>query len=86
MTTIAVVSDPVLWGMMIVGFACLAFWIQCVVRVAQEKTEDPLDRIVWLLIVLLLNVLGAALYVAFGPQAKEDQQRAKIREQEADSR
>ena len=42
-------------------------WIWSVVTIAREKTEDPLDRIVWLLIVLFLNILGTILYMVFGP-------------------
>ena len=41
-------------------------WLWSVVRVATKRTEDPFDRIVWLLIVLALNIVGTILYVLFG--------------------
>jgi hypothetical protein len=47
----------------------LALWIFSIVVIARTKTEDPLDRIVWLLIVLVLNIFGSALYLIFGPKA-----------------
>ena len=48
----------------IVMIAIIA-WLWSVVVVAREKTEDPFDRIVWLLIVLMLNILGTILYILF---------------------
>jgi len=46
---------------------CLAIilWLWSVVVIAREKTEDPFDRVVWLLIVLLLNFIGTLLYFFF---------------------
>ncbi len=44
-------------------------WLWSVVTIAREKTEDPLDRIVWLIIVLALNIFGTILYILFsGPK------------------
>jgi len=44
-------------------------WIVAVLSVARTKTEDPTDRIVWLLIILFLNILGVVLYLCFGPKS-----------------
>jgi|SRR5690606_17770835 len=45
-------------------------WLWSVVVVAREKTEDPFDRIVWLLIILSLNIVGTILYVFFSSTKK----------------
>lgn len=49
------------WGVCI----ALILWLWSVVVIAREKTEDPYDRIVWLLIVLFLNFPGTLLYFLF---------------------
>ena len=41
-------------------------WLCSVVSVARNKTEDPFDRIVWLMVVLALNIIGTLLYLFFG--------------------
>jgi type VI protein secretion system component VasK len=43
----------------------LVLWLWSVVEIARKKTEDPFDRIVWLLIVLALNIVGTFLYLFF---------------------
>jgi heme/copper-type cytochrome/quinol oxidase subunit 2 len=45
-------------------------WLWSIVAIAREKTADPLDRIVWLMIVLMLNVIGTVLYVLFSGTKK----------------
>ena len=60
----------------------LVLWLWSVVTVAKAKTKDPLDRIVWLLIVLLLNVVGTLLYLCFGPALEEDFNLRKTRSAE----
>jgi hypothetical protein len=57
------------WALFGIGIA-LILWLWSVVVIAKEKTEDPYDRIVWLLIVLLLNFIGTLLYFFFAGDAK----------------
>jgi len=53
-------------GLLILGIAAaLILWLWSIVVIAKTKTEDPYDRIVWLLIVLALNVVGTLLYFFF---------------------
>ncbi|MEM9446820.1 MAG: PLDc N-terminal domain-containing protein [Verrucomicrobiota bacterium] len=40
-------------------------WLLTVYFVATTKTKDPVDRIVWLLIVLFLNILGSAICISY---------------------
>jgi uncharacterized membrane protein len=60
----------------------LILWIWSVVVVAKEKTEDPYDRIVWLLIVLILNFLGTLLYFFFGGDAKKEESQKRKSEED----
>lgn len=46
----------------------LLIWLWSVVVVAKTKTQDPFDRIVWLLVVLALNIVGTLLYFFFGTE------------------
>lgn len=50
-----------IWVYLLIGIAEL-LWLWSIVGIAQTKTEDPYDRIVWLLIVLALNFVGTVLY------------------------
>jgi hypothetical protein len=63
-------------------FIALALWIWSVVVVAKEKTEDPYDRIVWLLIILALNFLGTLLYFFFAGDPKTQERQNKNSEQD----
>lgn len=60
-------------GWLVAGiFVGIILWLWSVVVIAREKTADPYDRIVWLLIVLMLNIVGTLLYFFFAddPSAK----------------
>ena len=57
------------WLLVGLGVAII-LWLWSVVVVAREKTEDPFDRIVWLLIVLMLNFVGTLLYFFFAGNVK----------------
>jgi len=58
------------WTLAIILIVLLS-WLWSVVAVATTKTEDPYDRIVWLLIVLILNMVGTLLYCLYGPEKKQ---------------
>ena len=57
------------WAFLIIGFF-LILWLCSVVQIATTKTEDPFDRIVWLLIVLALNFVGTLLWIFFSGAEK----------------
>lgn len=67
------------WVWLMIAVA-LILWLWSIVVVAKEKTEDPYDRIVWLLIVLALNFVGTLLYFFFGGDAKRDDVQARGKE------
>jgi len=56
-------------GAIIVG---ILLWIGTIVYIARTKTDDPLDRIVWLIIVLTLNLAGSLLYLFFRPKKTQE--------------
>lgn len=60
----------------------LIFWLWSIVAIAREKTEDPYDRIVWLLIVLALNFVGSFLCLFFGPRAKSRRDGGRLSDEE----
>lgn len=57
-------SGTMLWQLLIL--ATLGFWLYMLVDVAKRRYDSEGEKIAWLLIVLLLNVLGAAVYAFAG--------------------
>ena len=57
-------TDSFGWGYAVAAVVIL-LWLGSVVWIAKENTEDPFDRIVWLMIVLTLNFVGTVLYLVF---------------------
>ena len=51
------------WLVMIVAFIFLfVFWIYMLIDVAQRRFKHENDKIIWVIIVALLNWLGALIY------------------------
>lgn len=50
----------------ILGILATVFWVLMLVDIAQRRFKDENAKIVWLVIVLLLNVPGAIVYWFFG--------------------
>lgn len=47
----------------LISLAILAFWIYCIIEVAtKEPAEDP-NKIIWLLVVILINPIGGIIYL-----------------------
>lgn len=44
------------------GFLALAFWIWMLVDAAQNRGLDQNERVIWIVVVALLHLLGAAIY------------------------
>ena len=61
-------ADQISGGLIVAVVIGLIVWLWSVVIVARSKTDDPFDRIVWLMIVLFLNLVGTILYYIFGIQ------------------
>ena len=50
-----------IFAIMIVGFV---FWIKMIIDCAKREFENSNEKIVWILVVVLLQVLGAIVYWA----------------------
>ncbi len=46
----------------IVGLGLAAFWIWMLIDCAQNEPSEGNDKLVWVLIILLLNWVGALIY------------------------
>lgn len=69
------------WAIIAIGVG-LILWLWSVVHIARAKTEDPFDRVVWLLVVLMLNFVGTLLYVFFDNARLAEERQGPISEEE----
>ncbi len=46
----------------VLGILALIFWIFMIVDVVQRKFKHENDKIVWILVVILAGIIGAAIY------------------------
>ncbi len=57
----------------LIGLAALAFWIWMIVDVATRKFESDNEKIVWVLVVIFTNWIGALIYFFAGrPRGQKD--------------
>lgn len=52
--------------MIILGLAALALWIWALVDAIKNRALSDTERIIWVLVILLTNWLGAVLYLLVG--------------------
>jgi hypothetical protein len=45
-----------------IGAIAMAFWIWMLIDCATKETTDGNEKIVWILIIILTNILGALIY------------------------
>lgn len=68
----------VLWALgALVGLALLGFWIWALVDCLQRDFPEPLYKVMWVLVIIFLQVLGAILYVIIGRSQGTRQERAR---------
>ena len=46
----------------VIGALLFAFWIWMIIDCAKRKFRNETDKVVWILVIVLLSVLGAAIY------------------------
>ena len=46
----------------IVGLLLFIFWIWMIIDCAKRNFKKDIDKVVWILVIVLLSVLGAAIY------------------------
>ena len=44
------------------AFLGFAFWIWMIIDCAKRSFKKDIDKVVWILVIVFLNVLGAAIY------------------------
>lgn len=49
-------------GMMIFGFIALAFWIWMLVDCLKYEPSEGNDKLIWVLVIVLANWIGALIY------------------------
>ena len=61
-----------LFGMGFFGFGLMIFILQIVaiVDIVRSNFRNDSDKLIWILVVLFLNILGAILYFAIGNHQK----------------
>lgn len=47
---------------MAIGIALAVFWIWMIIDCAKRKFKKEDEKIVWIIVIVLLNVLGATIY------------------------
>ena len=47
---------------MVVGALLFAFWIWMIIDCARREFKKDIDKVVWILVIVFLSVLGAAIY------------------------
>jgi membrane protein DedA with SNARE-associated domain len=50
----------------LLGFVVLVLWIWALIDILKSDFKDNINKIIWLLVVLLLNFLGVLLYYFIG--------------------
>ena len=46
----------------LISLAGLAFWIWMIVDCARNETSEGSQKVIWILVILLANLLGALIY------------------------
>ena len=61
------VGFSILWVFMVIlGLAALAVWIWALVDAIQNPALDSTMRIVWVLVIIFTQIIGAIIYLAVG--------------------
>jgi hypothetical protein len=61
------------WGLWIavvlIGLAAFAFWLWALIDAIRNRALDGTTRIVWVVVILLTQFLGALLYLIMRPRS-----------------
>jgi uncharacterized membrane protein len=61
------------WGlgifMLFIGLAAFAFWLWALVDAIRNRALDSTMRIVWVVVIVVTQLLGALLYVIMRPKS-----------------
>jgi hypothetical protein len=54
----------------VVAAVVAILWLGTLVDLLRRTDIDPVTRLTWVIVVLFLNLIGAIIYVIWGPQGK----------------
>jgi hypothetical protein len=58
------------WGLVIlIGLAAFAFWVWALVDAIRNRALDDTMRIVWVVVIVVTQFLGALLYLIMRPRS-----------------
>lgn len=66
------VGGPLLLGggmmllMFVLGLISLAIWVWALIDAIQNPGLNPTERLIWVLVIVLTNLIGAILYLLIG--------------------
>ncbi|MEP0714408.1 PLD nuclease N-terminal domain-containing protein [Algoriphagus sp.] len=55
---------------LLIGFAYTILWVYCLVDILRSEFKDPNMKIIWIVIILFAQVIGAIVYLAMGKSTK----------------
>jgi hypothetical protein len=59
------VAGPAL-ALVLVGVVALVIWLVALVDCLTRRFEDPVTKLMWVLVILLANLIGAVIYMHIG--------------------
>ena len=72
-------------GFIILWILAEIIWLVSVVKVANRRTKDPMDRVCWLLVILFLNILGSIMYWIAANPSRAQNSSSKDRQARSDA-
>jgi hypothetical protein len=72
MSPLCLISMPGAAELIIISIVLLSliFWIAAIVDIAKSRFDSDTNKVVWLLIVIFLGIIGAAIYYFAGRKSK----------------
>ncbi len=58
------------WPFLIFGLFYLVIWVYCLVDILKSNFKDPNMKLIWIIILLFAQVIGALVYLAIGKSTK----------------
>lgn len=55
---------------LIFGLFYLVIWVYCLVDILKSNYKDPNMKLIWIIILLFAQVIGALVYLAIGKSTK----------------
>lgn len=52
-----------IFGALVFGMAGFVFWIWSIIDCAQNEPSEGNDKVIWIIVILILQLIGSLLYV-----------------------